>query len=474
MLTQRLKTSLLILALSLASIAIRSPFQKARQASSRSMATQQTSRTVVKSVLAIEQEEGIGARVRRSIGTAALQNLSPFLMLDHFRVPRGAGFGDHPHRGFSTLTMMLKGMSRHEDSKGHAGELKTGGVQFMKAGRGIMHSEVPVHVEGEPDPEGMQLWIDLPKANKLDAPSYHELDAEEIPAAYPLGKHGGIEIKVLAGASPDQSTAAVEGPIHEVSGGGLVYLDVRFSESQVAYFQSMPVGWTAFVYVIAGSAEIGGVATQTYHTAVLSSAQDQTGITLLSKSADARLLVVAGKALNQTVYQHGPFVMCSREDVIQTIYDFQQGKNGFEGAAEWQSKIGSPVLSGNDGDVVGQSSGSDRATRQEIMGTHGTGTLGETLLEIRATRETLEQQQQYDQRSLRPESRSKIVDQIRVGRRDLPAQMTTETARFSSELAAKTRWTGSLLASMSSRDQHRICLHRLHICDIGKARLGSR
>jgi redox-sensitive bicupin YhaK (pirin superfamily) len=142
-----------------------------------------------------------------------LKNLTPFLMLDHFHVGNGAGFPDHPHRGQATVTYMLEGSSRHEDSAGHKGTIVTGGVQWMCAGKGIIHAEMPVHAPGQPDPRGLQLWVDLPKQFKMVDPSYQELGPEEIPTAYPGGVDGHVRIKVISGKSH-----GVESPVRPLGG----------------------------------------------------------------------------------------------------------------------------------------------------------------------------------------------------------------------------------------------------------------
>ncbi|KAJ7862325.1 RmlC-like cupin domain-containing protein, partial [Mycena leptocephala] len=161
------------------------------------MSASSITRAVTKKVLAVETPEGQGALVRRSIGSTGLRNLTPFLMLDHFHVKTG-GFPDHPHRGQSTVTYMLEGSSDHEDSVGHKGTIQAGGVQWMVAGRGIMHSEMQCTPRVNPTPVGLQLWVNLPKKYKMVEPSYQELDASGIPTAYPHGPDGPSMSRSLA------------------------------------------------------------------------------------------------------------------------------------------------------------------------------------------------------------------------------------------------------------------------------------
>ncbi|KAL1706144.1 RmlC-like cupin domain-containing protein [Schizophyllum commune] len=304
---------------------------------SRNMAAAQKSRSVVKKVYAVETPEGEGALVRRSIGSMSLRNLSPFLMLDHFHISKG-GFPDHPHRGQATVTYMLQGTSNHEDSAGHAGTLRQGGVQWMTAGRGIMHAEMPVLKKGEPEPDGLQLWIDLPKQYKMMEPNYQELDPESIPTAYPEGKDGPTQIKVISGKS-----YGVESPVKPY--GGCWYFHVIMSQKGSSIFQDIRecCGWTAFIYLFKGAVTVGDETTpnEKYHTLVLDSGKDgETGVSITSAEDGTEFVIVAGEPLDQPVVQYGPFVMTSREEIQKTFLDYQMGINGFEGAREWKSKIG--------------------------------------------------------------------------------------------------------------------------------------
>ncbi|KAJ3734120.1 RmlC-like cupin domain-containing protein [Lentinula guzmanii] len=293
------------------------------------MAVASVSRSIVKKVLAVETPEGAGALVRRSIGSMTLRNLSPFLMLGEYipflsskyHLGDSQGFPDHPHRGQATVTYMLEGTSRHEDSAGHKGTIETGGVQWMCAGKGIIHAEMPVHEEGLPDPKGMQLWIDLPKEHKMVDPSYQELGPNEIPSAYPEGPEGPVKIKVISGKSH-----GVESPVRHL--GGCWYFHLSFSKKGTTVFQDIPEGWTAFIYIWKGSVIVGNdsLPAESFHTLVLSANEGETGVKMISGDDDTHFILVAGEPLNQTIQK--------------TLMDYQMGKNGFEKAHSWQSEIG--------------------------------------------------------------------------------------------------------------------------------------
>jgi len=293
------------------------------------------SRNVVKKVLAVETPEGAGALVRRSIGSMSLRNLSPFLMLDHFQVAKGAGFPDHPHRGQATVTYMIEGSGQHEDSAGHKGTIEAGGVQWMCAGRGIIHAEMPVHVNGAPDPKGLQLWVDLPKEFKMVEPSYQELGPDEIPTAYPEGPEGPVKIKVISGNSH-----GVESPVRPL--GGCWYFHVIFKKQGTTIFQDIPAGWTSFIYILKGSVILGDsyVPQGAFHTLVLSANANETGVSLKAAEDLTDLVLIAGEPLNQPVFQYGPFVMTNREEIEETLVDYRNGRNGFEKVHTWKSEIG--------------------------------------------------------------------------------------------------------------------------------------
>ncbi|KAM0790071.1 hypothetical protein ACM66B_005399 [Microbotryomycetes sp. NB124-2] len=303
------------------------------------------SRSVVQSVLSRETAEGAGAVVRRSIGTNALRSLTPFLMLDHFNVAPGAGFPDHPHRGMTTLTYMLTGEFQHEDFAGHKGLIGPGDLQFMIAGKGIVHAEMPVHKPGGDNPTGLQLWIDLPKEHKLTDPSYQELRADQIPSAHPSED---VLVKVICGtAEGNDKEGKVSSPVRPL--GGCWFLDVQFSKRGSQFWQAIPQGWNAFTYILEGDVKHGPQESalspvKTFHTTVLTNEKGETGVLMESATDKARIVIVAGEPLNQNIVQHGPFVMCTRDGIQEAFQDYAMGKNGFEKAHSWRSEIGKHMM----------------------------------------------------------------------------------------------------------------------------------
>ncbi|KAH9001063.1 pirin domain-containing protein [Lactarius akahatsu] len=291
------------------------------------------SRTVVKKVLSLETSEGAGAVVRRSIGSMQLRNLTPFLMLDHFHIAKGAGFPDHPHRGQATVTYITQGASKHEDSAGNSGIIREGGVQWMCAGRGIIHAEMPVNDPGKPEPRGLQLWVDLPKQYKMAEPSYQDLEPENIPSAFPEGPNGP-EIRVISGRSHGH-----ESPVRPL--GGCWYFHAKFKRPG-KIFQDLPAGWTAFIYTLNGKITVGDSKDthDPFHTLVLSANGNETGISVSALENDTDFVLIAGEPLDQPVVQYGPFVMTTREEIQKTFMDYRMGQNGFEKAHVWKSRIG--------------------------------------------------------------------------------------------------------------------------------------
>ena len=205
-------------------------------------------RAIRQAFLAIEQSEGAGARVRRSIGTAKLRHFSPFLMLDHFTISLGAGFPDHPHRGQETITYLLKGAVDHEDFAGNAGTIEAGDLQFMTAGRGIMHAEMPRQNKDGSANVGMQLWVDLPEKLKSCEPRYHDLKAKEIPTVHV--DDGKVTIKIISGQSHGTDS------VQELAYTPLWIFDIILKPGGKVT-QPLPTGWNAFAYTLAGSTTFG-------------------------------------------------------------------------------------------------------------------------------------------------------------------------------------------------------------------------
>jgi redox-sensitive bicupin YhaK (pirin superfamily) len=272
-------------------------------------------RRVVAVIRGIPTSDGAGVKLTRVIGQRALPDLDPFLMLDEFGSEKGAdyigGFPDHPHRGFETVTYMLDGRMRHGDNKGHSGLLVSGSVQWMTAGRGLVHSEMPEQEDGLM--RGFQLWINLPAKDKMCEPRYQEYAPEKIPVAKPSA---GVSVKVIAG-----EVAGVKGPIGGVATDP-TYLDIAL-EKGASFSHRLPKEYNAFAYVFEGSAMIGIKEMEKSQLAVLSQGEV---FTVTADAEPARLILVAGKPLREPVVKYGPFVMNTPEEIHQAIADYQAGR----------------------------------------------------------------------------------------------------------------------------------------------------
>ncbi|RVX66165.1 hypothetical protein B0A52_09894 [Exophiala mesophila] len=293
-----------------------------------------TPRTINFSFEAREQSEGAGAKVRRSIGTPRLRHLTPFLMLDHFNVPPGAGFPDHPHRGQETITYLLKGAVDHEDFAGNKGTIGSGDLQFMTAGRGIMHAEMPA--QNYETNIGMQLWVDLPENLKSVEPRYRDLRAAEIPIA--KTEDGKVVVKVISGNS-----LGIES-VKDLAYTPVWLLDI-YIQPGGSLKQELPKGWNAFAYTLEGATTVSDGTNETtitpYHNVVFNKEGDYVAVSVEEGASDpAHLILVAGQPLDQNIVQYGPFVTTTKEAVYQAMVDFQTASNGFERAANWESEIG--------------------------------------------------------------------------------------------------------------------------------------
>ena len=286
-----------------------------------SATTAAAGRTVLKVVRGLPTSDGAGVKLRRVIGQPQLPDLDPFLMLDEFGTERAedyiAGFPDHPHRGFETVTYMLDGRMRHRDNHGNEGVLVPGSVQWMTAGRGLVHSEMPEQQAGRM--RGFQLWLNLPAREKMTAPKYQEFGPERIPVA---AVAAGVTVKVIAG-----EVAGIRGPIVQPATDP-TYLDVSLAPG--AHFaQPLPPGYAAFLYVFEGTLAVGepGRGLETHELAVLGG----DGPVRLSGVAagaagSARAILVAGRPLREPVVKYGPFVMNTRAELEQAFQDYQAGR----------------------------------------------------------------------------------------------------------------------------------------------------
>ncbi|MGH8785924.1 MAG: pirin family protein [Cupriavidus necator] len=279
------------------------------------------SRAVDRVVRGIATSDGAGVKLTRVLTQNLQRRLDPFLMLDAFGTDSKddyiGGFPDHPHRGFETITYMLAGRMRHRDSAGNEGLLQNGGAQWMVAGAGVVHSEMPEQEDGRM--EGFQLWLNLPAADKMTAPWYRDLPAAEIPT---VALENGGAVRVLAGATHGVA-GAITRPVTEP-----VYLDVHLPAGQT-FAQALPAGHNAFVYVYRGEVSIGSgddrAVVEAQRMGVLDNAGQSDGV-IVRAEADARFLLIAGQPLNEPIAQYGPFVMNTQEQIYQTLADFRDGR----------------------------------------------------------------------------------------------------------------------------------------------------
>jgi len=263
--------------------------------------------------------DGAGVKINRVLTQPLQRRLDPFLMLDAFGSDKAgdyiAGFPEHPHRGFETVTYMLAGRMRHRDSAGNEGLVSDGGVQWMTAGRGVAHSEMPEQNEGLM--EGFQLWLNLPARDKMCAPWYRDIPAEEVPR-FTLAS--GAAVQVIAGR-----THGVEGAVQREATQPL-YLDIQLPQG-VEFEQPLPAGHNAFFYVYRGEVVVDGKAVPQARMAILDNAQGADGVRIKA-DVDTRLILIAGRPLNEPIAQYGPFVMNTNAEVFQAVEDYRAGRFG--------------------------------------------------------------------------------------------------------------------------------------------------
>lgn len=279
--------------------------------------TQAKPRAVVRVLPGIPATDGAGVRMTRVIATEELDQFDPFLLLDEFRSDDPgdyiAGFPDHPHRGFETVTYMLAGAMKHGDNKGNTGLLGPGSVQWMTAGRGIIHSEMPQQEDGLM--WGFQLWVNLPSEHKMTEPRYQDIAASDVPETT-IGENATA--RIIAG-----QLGGVSGPVGGVATEPL-YLDVR-CEGAASVEIATPRGHNVFVYVYSGSVAIGvaeGTPVRRGEIALLTTGS----MVSIKTDESARFILVGGKPLNEPVARYGPFVMNTPEEIRQAIIDFQAGR----------------------------------------------------------------------------------------------------------------------------------------------------
>ncbi len=277
-------------------------------------------RKIEKIITGMPATDGAGVELTRIIGQPAMTELDPFLLLDAFRSDDPddyiAGFPPHPHRGFETVTYILNGRMRHRDNAGNEGVIEPGGIQWMTAGRGIVHSEMPEQQDGLL--EGFQLWINLPAANKLTTPAYQEHAAAQIPTE----TRPGATLRVITGTTAQGTTGPVVQPLTQP-----VYFDVAL-DAGAAFEEPLPTGHTAVVYVIDGSLRLADEsgAEQSLGRDQLGVLGDGDALALEAGDEGARFLLIAGKPLGEPIARAGPFVMNTEQELRQAFIDYQSGK----------------------------------------------------------------------------------------------------------------------------------------------------
>ena len=263
--------------------------------------------------------DGAGVRLTRVIGTPQLDMLDPFLMLDEFGTDKPedyiAGFPDHPHRGFETVTYMLDGRMRHRDNHGNEGVLVPGSVQWMTAGRGLVHSEMPEQQAGRM--RGFQLWVNLPASEKMTQPRYQEFAPDRIPQVQPAQ---GVTVKVIAGR-----VGEIAGPIVQPATEP-VYLDIELAPG-ASWRHALPEGHNAFAYLFEGDGTVGeGEAARALASQELAVLIGGPVFQLSAGKSGARAILVAGAPLREPVARYGPFVMNTKQEIMQAFVDYQEGR----------------------------------------------------------------------------------------------------------------------------------------------------
>lgn len=274
-------------------------------------------------IAARASSDGDGVKLMRVFGGAGdPARFDPFLMMDEFGSYDASdyigGFPPHPHRGFETITYMLEGHMEHQDHMGNIGDLRSGDVQWMTAGAGIIHSEMPKQTEGRM--RGFQVWLNLPAHSKMQPPAYRDIASATIPVA----DVAGIRAKLIAG-SADLDGQPLTGLVSRPDTDPL-YLDLVFSDKLQAHTLTVPAGHTVLVYVYEGAVALGDAGTQITRGQLARLDRDGDTVVITPQAADTRLVVLAGKPLQEPIVQHGPFVMNTRQEIEQALSDYQRGE----------------------------------------------------------------------------------------------------------------------------------------------------
>jgi redox-sensitive bicupin YhaK (pirin superfamily) len=274
-------------------------------------------RRVERLITGCPTSDGAGVKLTRVLTQDLQRRLDPFLMLDAFGSENPdeyiAGFPDHPHRGFETVTYMIAGRMLHRDSAGHEGLLGNGDVQWMTAGRGVIHSEIPQQEAGVM--EGFQLWLNLPACDKMSAPWYRDIPSAELPK---FTTAAGVAVTVIAGESHGVTGAVTREATQPL------YLDLHLPAGS-AFEQALPAGHNAFCYVYRGAVVIDGQTVPAQRMAILANEPGADGVRLTA-SGDAKLILIAGRPLGEPIAQYGPFVMNTEAEIYQAIQDFRAGR----------------------------------------------------------------------------------------------------------------------------------------------------
>lgn len=275
------------------------------------------SRDIERLVEGMATSDGAGVRLIRLLSQPLQKRLDPFLMMDAFGSDDAddyiAGFPDHPHRGFETITYMIAGRMLHRDSAGHEGLLENGGVQWMVAGSGVIHSEIPQQKEGVM--QGIQLWLNLPASDKMTQPWYRDFAAEELPR---FTTAEAVQAAVIAGHSHGVA-GAMQRPVTQP-----LYLDLHLPASAI-FRQALPAEHNAFIYVYKGGLTVNGRAAAEGRMAILSNQADADGV-IIQAEEDSRAVLIAGQPLRERIVQYGPFVMNSEQEIHQAFTDYRAGR----------------------------------------------------------------------------------------------------------------------------------------------------
>ncbi|XBW36022.1 hypothetical protein QEN19_001597 [Hanseniaspora menglaensis] len=291
-----------------------------------------TQRSILKSFIPQFRSEGVGAQVRRSIGVNEMRKFSPFVMLDHFNVKAPAGFEQHPHHGQETITLLLDNYIAHEDFTGSKGILRPGDLQFMTAGKGVVHSEIPVKMTNNDRPaQGMQLWVALPEKLINCEPRYRDLRSEEIPIVKPFG-NDDLVVKIISGESYGVKS------VQDLAYTPVEYYQFNSQKSGTPFKQFVDKSMNTFIYVKEGSINI---AEKEYpkNSAIFFKTDGDLIQGSINTDEPTEFFIIAGQILDQDIVQYGPFIDTSEENIYSTFRNYQLAQNGFENIKTWKSVI---------------------------------------------------------------------------------------------------------------------------------------